>query len=310
MNLMTEPNYTGISIGIVPFLSDLFANMLGTATDGNVTFCRCLSPAVVKSLSSDPAFAPTGWEVRAVLDRVDLSNRWITSDHAVEVREDKGPAILLLVDVGLAGAGMDGIYSASRELTEEMLFKQAKSLAKKRVGKELFELAETAIKQVRYVGERKSLSKWQQLEFFSSLSAEPGKFGSSISIIGLWPIQGASESINEKDLQISARMVDRLFMGSGNARTPAERVQSLLLEGASEEQVIGLQRLIREAARKPLVEVLDDIVSQSNMWINEIRPGFLNQQLQHVKVRDWRDRKGSISKWSGLTDGNPTAIAR
>ncbi len=100
-------------------------------------------------------------------------------------------------------------------------------------------------------------------------------------------------------------MVDRLFMGSGNARTPAERVQSLLLDGASDEQVIGLQRLIRDSARKPLVEVLDDIVSQPHMWINEIRPGFLSQQLQRVKLRDWRDRKGSISKWSGLTDVIP-----
>jgi len=305
MDEITEQSTAEISIEVIQFLSDLFASVLGKATDGNVAFCRCLAPDVVKSLGASSSFAPLGWEVRAVLDRIDQNKRWITSDHAVEVREDKGPAILLLVDVGLAGAGMDGIYSASREITEDMLYKQAKALAKRRIGKELFELAETAIKQVRYIGERKSLSKWQQLEFFSSISGEQSRFGSSIAIIGLWPIQGTPESINEKALQISARMVDRLFMGSGNARTPAERVQSLLLEGASHEQVIGLQRLIRESARKPLVEVLEDIIGQPQLWINEIQPGFLSQQLQRVKLRDWRDRKGSISKWSGLTDGNP-----
>ena len=41
--------------------------------------------------------------------------RTITADRAVEMREDKGDATLLLVDTDRAGAGMDGIYSASRK---------------------------------------------------------------------------------------------------------------------------------------------------------------------------------------------------
>jgi len=86
-----------------------------------------------------------------------------------EIRENKGKAILLLVDVLRAGAGMDGIYSASRELTEEMIFHHTKIVTRGQVGRELFDKAELALKQVRYIGERKSLSKWQQIQFFASL---------------------------------------------------------------------------------------------------------------------------------------------
>ena len=38
------------------------------------------------------------------------------------MREAKDQAVLLLVDTATAGAGMDGIYSAAREIDEEALF--------------------------------------------------------------------------------------------------------------------------------------------------------------------------------------------
>ena len=49
----------------------------------------------------------------------------ITADEAVEIRESKGLATLLIVDVSTAGAGMDGIYSAAKEISERELFKKA-----------------------------------------------------------------------------------------------------------------------------------------------------------------------------------------
>ena len=58
--------------------------------------------------------------------------RTITADRAVELRESKEEAVLLLVDTVLAGAGMDGIYSAAQEVGEISLFNQALRLAGKR----------------------------------------------------------------------------------------------------------------------------------------------------------------------------------
>ena len=57
-----------------------------------------------------PDFAVPGWNLAAVVDTP--GRRRITADQAVEQREDKGDAALLLIDRERAGAGLDGIYSA------------------------------------------------------------------------------------------------------------------------------------------------------------------------------------------------------
>lgn len=290
---------------LVSFLNRVFTELSGHPSEGNVTFCRCLSPSIVEALAENQEFSPDGWDVRAVVDEIDVDRRLITSDQAVEIREDKGQAVLLLIDVLRAGAGMDGIYSASRELTEDMIFRQTKSLTRKEIGRELFGKAEQAIKQVRYIGERKSLSKWQQVQFLASLCAAPEEFGRSISLLGLWPIQGSPDSIEDSDLQVSARIVDRLFLGSGNARTPAERVESLLLKDECPTQQVGLQHVVREAARRPMTEVISQIVGNSKLWLGEIQPEFLSQQLRKVKLRTWRSKQGKVGKWSGMVHGTP-----
>ncbi len=244
---------------LIPFLNQVFSELVGNASNGNVTFCRCLSPNVVELLASSMKFCPEGWRVYAVIQEQNESRRCITSDQAVELREEKGQAILMLIDVQRAGAGMDGIFSASRELTEEMIFSQTKAVTKRMIGRQLFDLAEQAVKQVRYIGERKSLSKWQQIEFYATVFADPGELGRAISLLGLWPIQGKAEAIQERDLQVSARIVDRLFLGSGAARTPAERVESLLLKDETPAQEVCLQQIVRDAARRPLSEVIAQI---------------------------------------------------
>ncbi len=290
---------------LVSFLNRVFTELVGHAAEGNVTFCRCLSPSVVESLAENGKFSPDGWDVRAVVDQIDVPRRLIMSDQAVEIREDKGKAVLLMIDVLKAGAGMDGIYSASRELTEEMIFHQTKLLTRREIGRDLFHKAELAIKQVRYIGERKSLSKWQQIQFLASLCASPDEFGCSISLLGLWPIHGAAEAITESELQVSARMVDRLFLGSGNARTPAERVESLLLKDETPAQEVGLQRVVREAARRPLAEVIAQVVEDATLWLGAIHPEFLGQKLRKVTLLTWRSKQGKIGKWSGMVDGTP-----
>ena len=78
-------------------------------------------------LSADDNFCVQDWQVRRVADSDDADLRTITADRAVEMREAKGDATLLLVDTHLAGAGMDGIYSASREVDEASQFEEARA---------------------------------------------------------------------------------------------------------------------------------------------------------------------------------------
>src|SRR5262249_47950100 len=110
-------------------LSQALEKLLGRPEAGSIAFIRCLSPEVVQALAVDERFAPRHWQVRRVADRADLPGRTITADQAVELREAKKDPLVLLVDTSRAGAGMDGIYSAAREVDEAGLFKEAMSRA-------------------------------------------------------------------------------------------------------------------------------------------------------------------------------------
>ena len=136
------------------YLNQAFANILGDGIDGTVAFVRCLDSQVVQELVSDPNFLIEGWDIRAVSDRND--GRIVTADQAVEIREDKDTPTLLLVDNERAGAGMDGIYSASREISESMLLKAAIKLARKEFSSKGKKFAIIAIRRAKKVGERNS----------------------------------------------------------------------------------------------------------------------------------------------------------
>lgn len=114
-------------------LRQAFETVLGKAESGAMAFARCLAPDVVEALASDKNFTLLDWKVWRVADVIDSKARTVTADRAVELREDKGDAVLLLVDTSLAGAGMDGIYSAAREIDESILFGEALRLARKKV---------------------------------------------------------------------------------------------------------------------------------------------------------------------------------
>ena len=107
------------------YLAEALEILLGKPSPGNVVFVRCLGAEEIRDLSGHPQFQVPGWEIYGVVDRADSNQRLITADQAVEMREEKGPAILLLVDPEKAGAGMDGIYSAAREITEGELYEKA-----------------------------------------------------------------------------------------------------------------------------------------------------------------------------------------
>ena len=102
-----------------------FAKTLGPAQRGAMAFVRCLTPNIVLALAKDTSFEVRDWDVKRVADGNDEKARTVTADRAVEIRETKKDATLLLVDTELSGAGMDGIYSATCEVGEENLLGEA-----------------------------------------------------------------------------------------------------------------------------------------------------------------------------------------
>ena len=99
-------------------LAGAFKSVLGDSQPGAMAFVRCLTPNVIEALGTDISFAPDGWQVLRVADETHAEKRTISADQAVEIRESKIDATLLLVDTERVGAGMDGIYSAAREVNE------------------------------------------------------------------------------------------------------------------------------------------------------------------------------------------------
>ncbi len=139
-------------------LANAFEQVLGHPEAGAIAFTRCLAPEVVVQLAEDESFAPPGWKPYRVADVGDVASRTITADAAVEWREAKRAATVLLVDTARAGAGMDGIYSASREVDEASLFDVALRLARSEVTRQLSsagrQYAERAVRMARRVGSR------------------------------------------------------------------------------------------------------------------------------------------------------------
>lgn len=146
-------------------LSRAFENVLGKAEGGSIAFVRCLTPDVVKALANDASFAPRDWQVSRVADSDSPNARTITADRAVEMREMKAEAALLLVDTARAGAGMDGIYSAAREVDEVSLFAEALRLAGREVTRENRQYTARAVKKARGHGHRFSVSQWTEFDF-------------------------------------------------------------------------------------------------------------------------------------------------
>ena len=145
-------------------LRQAFENTLGAPQPGTMAFVRCLTPDTVFELVRNPSFALEGWKIKRVANSNDEETRTITADRAVEIREMKADATLLLVDTELAGAGMDGIYSATREVGEQSLFTEALRLAKNKITHKM------SAKERKYAGKcnQKSTSTWSAKRTFRS----------------------------------------------------------------------------------------------------------------------------------------------
>ncbi|SEM44747.1 hypothetical protein SAMN04515666_111177 [Bosea lupini] len=276
----------------VSHLAQAITNRLGAPTAGAVAFLRCLPSEQVDALVDSGAFNVPGWTVNAVVDVTGL--RRITADQAVEHREDKGDAALLLIDPLRAGAGLDGIYSAGREIGEAELFQEALKLARKPMYGRTAVL-DNAVWRAERLGRRRRLTPWSKFDFYVSAAQDIGR---SLARLGLWPI-ASNDDPSTSELDLSAELADRLLYVS-DTRAIAERVRALQLENA-EDRNPALEQGLRSAAGMSPEEAARHIEDQPDLWLGSIKPGFATEELRRLQLTSWRDAKGNVLKWSGLT---------
>ncbi len=274
-------------------LAEALGKLLGEPLDGTVAFVRCLPSDQVDSLIAYDEFSVPGWTIAAVVDVV--GDRRITADQAVEQREDKTGAALLLIDPSRAGAGLDGIYSAGREIGEAELFGKALELARKPFWGRM-QFLDAAVRRAERLGRRRRLTPWSRFDFTVTAASE-GE-GRALGKLGLWPVACEGTPTNAQ-LDLSADLADRLLYAA-DFRSVAERVRSLLLDDASVQQP-KLERLLRSLTGKSPEAAADAIATEPDLWLGPLTPGFASQSLRHLTLVPWRDSKNSLLKWSGLT---------
>lgn len=287
-------------------LSEAFEELLDKAESGAMAFVRFLTPDVVDLLAKDKDFTLAGWQVRRVGDQYDLKTRSITADQAVELRESKSEAVLLLVDTESAGSGMDGIYGATREVGEVNLLGRATSLAAqeitRRVSRGARVYAERAIQVSQGFGQLLSVSRWTQFDFLVRVAAEQSHPGDLLYMLGLWPVSGEDDTNSVESLTVSRRFVDRLLGTSVAGMAPAQRIDALKLDNPSENQIIDLHRFLRLSATRPLNTSLAELADQKHLWVNALQIEGAASDIQSIEIVSWRTRAGKISRWSGLSD--------
>lgn len=287
-------------------LGKAFGKVLGKAETGAMAFVRCLTPDIVEFLARTPSFDPSGWRVWRVAASDEIDARTVTADRAVEMREAKQDATLILVDTMQAGAGMDSVYSAAREVDEATLFREALVLAGHEVtrvcSREHRLYAERAVKKARGYGRRFSVSLWTEFDFLIRIAASGVYPGHLLYLIGLWPVKASDQIAWSDGLDISRAFVDRLLGTTVSSLTPPRRIEGLRLLNPSEHQLRDLEQFLRSAGTKPLLPALSDLTDKSHLWVNSLRIEGSAQTIRKIDLLSWRNNMGRIAKWSGLVE--------
>lgn len=284
-------------------MAETMQGLLGSPGLGSIAFVRCLDRDVVERLARDrEEFALEGWRVRHVSDEMEPDRRIITADRAVEIRESKGPATLLLVNTARAGAGMDGILSSARELPERLVFERAERIALAGLDQAQAEYVERALKQAQAGGLGNRPTPWQRLDFVCHVLGTNRLTGAHVHRIGLWPINDTGRSANEaeSDLAESRRFVDRLLGRGARTQSRSERIASLRLVGEAESSRPGLVRFLRCSEALTVIDALRKLENREHLWVNSLATERSVDTLLAIDLAPWRGKTGKLLKWSGL----------
>lgn len=287
-----------------PILGLAFGHLLGQPEPGSMAFTRCLPPEVTRALATDKRFAIAEWQVAAVVERKAAENRWITADEAVEWREDKADPALLLVDATAAGAGMDGIYSAAREIGESELFEVALELVRQKLPHGFKNFVKRALDKARQASRQRHLAPWRAFAYLCHAVMRAEAAGAALPLIGLWPI-AITEKPEESDLDKATRLAERLFPVHGARLSPEQRVAALKLGNNEEDTGHRLVVLLREVESLPRLAALASLEGKEEFWLNRLHPGLFDEQtLQAIEWVNWRGKTGKPQAWSGLLEND------
>lgn len=280
------------------FLIQALSRLAGTPHEGDLLFTRALERSEIQKLLAGKVKWLNRWKLQGVGEAID--GGWITADRAVELREAKGPATVLLVDIHSAGAGMDGIYSAAREISEAELFGEAIRLAEQGLQPALRKFAQEAVRRAQRIGGRRQpISHWQEFAFYSALADSPEEAGRAVYWLGLWPLAGNPQEAMQL-LPQSGLMVEKLLLPPMTSQAPAIRIASLVLEKPPQGALEALENLLRRAGGRSRLEVLEEAARNSLLWLGNLKPGFLTNKLVAIEIVPWRQSSGKLLKWSGL----------
>ena len=285
-------------------LADACAKVLGSPKEGSMAFIRCLPSQVMHAIKDVVSIGE--WKVWHVAQENAIQTRTITADRAVEQRENKREAILLLVDVAQAGAGMDGIYSAAYEVTEEALFKHALRLARRKLSSDHLSYADAAIKKARrnnkYI---RGISPLTEFDFLCQVSSEAKHPGAFLYLLGLWPVQTSEYQHIDRELHVSGIFVDRLLSLEASYLPPRQRIAALGLQSPTETQKNELERFLISSSSRSLRLALEGLVDRETLWVNALQLAGIADDIQSIALIPWRNKSGKIYKWSGLNEKEP-----
>ena len=154
-------------------LRDALTKLLGKPTEGTMTYIRSLPADAMHSLCADGILQVPGWDIFFVSSLNAPNQRLITADQAVDLREEKRSSVILFVDPKTAGAGMDGIYSAVREIGESELLPRATEVAAKKLGHAQRAFAHDALRQAGRIGRANAISPWREFDFYVRCATDP-----------------------------------------------------------------------------------------------------------------------------------------
>lgn len=283
-------------------LGEALSKVLKVPTEGTMAYVRSIPAEAMAELFSDMQFQIPGWELYFVSDYIDQEHRTITADQAVDLREEKRGSVVLFVDTKKAGAGMDGIYSAVREIGEKELLPRAIAVAEKKLeSRTIKDFADSAVKQARKIGRTHTISPWREFDFYTRCAEAADLIGKHISLLGLWPVSTES-GLNREDLAISAQVVERILLPSGATNTPRSKVQSLLLPEEDDFRSAEMEKFLRDSSGLRWTETAERAGEYPDLWLNKLKPGFNSQGILSIELTEWQSKPDAAPhKWSGLT---------
>lgn len=298
-------------------LGKAFEEILGQPEEGTMSYVRCLSFDIIKKLFKYPLnkekdllsgylFTPEkieifGWEIYAVSDDGENKEDFITSDKAVDLREQKKGSILLFLDESKTGPGMDGIYSSVREIKETELFEKANKIVLKKLPQDIRNFSKKASKKAGKIGVQNTISPWKEFDFYVQCAYEPWKTGLNITSLGLWPIYTHNNKLKLEDIDISVQIIEKLMLTKGALNTVKARIDSLLLIEPEEKQIDHLKEFLQNSEGLHWTDTLLKLNDYPDLWLNKLKPGFATQELHSIELIPWRkSEKTPPYTWSGL----------